>query len=74
MASISQIKVGSTSYDLKATLLKPISDTTSISSSTWNIPSGSKQVWGIRFSDNTLQYTPEGGSATTITDTGDLVM
>ena len=34
MASISQIKVGSTSYDLKATLLKPISDTTSVSGST----------------------------------------
>ena len=57
-----------------AKLLKPIADTTTASASTWNIPSGSKQVWGERFSDSTLKYTPSGGSATTITDTGDLVM
>ena len=54
-----------------AELLYPISSTTTASKSTWNIPSGCKQVWGERFSDNTLKYTPSGGSATTITDTGD---
>ena len=57
-----------------ANLLKPIATTTAASASTWNIPSGSKQVWGERFSDSTLTYTPSGGSATTITDTGDWVM
>ena len=57
-----------------ANLLKPIATTTTASASTWNIPSGSKQVWGERFSDSTLTYTPSGGSATTITDTGDWVM
>ena len=57
-----------------ATLLKPITSTTTASTSSWNIPEGSKQVWGERFSDNTLKYTPSGGSATTITDTGDWVM
>ena len=56
------------------TLIKPIADTTTASTSTWSIPSGSKQVWGERFSDSTLEYTPSGGSATTITDTGDLVL
>lgn len=56
------------------TLIKPIADTTTASASTWSIPSGSKQVWGERFSDSTLKYTPSGGSATTITDTGDLVL
>ena len=56
------------------TLIKPITDTTTASASTWSIPSGSKQVWGERFSDSTLKYTPSGGSATTITDTGDLVL
>ena len=55
-------------------LLKPISDTTTASASTWNIPSGSKQVWGERFSDTTLKYTPSGGSETTVTDTGDWTM
>lgn len=59
---------------LWATLLKPISTTTTASASTWNIPSGSYQVWGERFSDTRLKYTPSGGSETTITDTGDLVM
>lgn len=57
-----------------ASLLKPIASTTTASASTWNIPSGCKQVWGERFSDSTLTYTPEGGSATTITDTGDWTM
>lgn len=57
-----------------AKLLKPISDTTTASASTWSIPSGSKQVWGEKFSDSTLKYTPSGGSETTITDAGDLVM
>lgn len=55
-------------------LLKPISDTTTASASTWNIPSGSYQVWGERFSDTRLKYTPEGGTETTITDTGDWTM
>ena len=57
-----------------ATLIKPIASTTTASASTWNIPSGSYQVWGERFSDTRLKYTPSGGSETTITDTGDLVM
>ena len=57
-----------------ATLLKPISNTTSYSPSTWNIPAGSVQVWGERFSDSTLSYTPAGGDPTTITDTGDWTM
>ena len=55
-------------------LLKPINTTTTASASTWSIPSGSKQVWGERFSDSTLTYTPSGGSATAITDTGDWVI
>ena len=55
----------------KTTLLKPIASTTSTATSNWNIPSGSLQVWGQQFSDSTLKYTPSGGSATTITDTGD---
>ena len=59
---------------LWATLLKPISTTTTASASTWNIPSGSYQVWGERFSDTRLKYTPSGGTAQQITDTGDLVM
>jgi len=57
-----------------AKLLRPISNTTTASASTWNIPSGCKQVWGERFTDSTLQYTPSGGSATTITDSGDWVI
>jgi len=57
-----------------AKLLKPIATTTTASASTWNIPSGSKQVWGEKFSDSTLTYTPEGGSATPITNTGDWVI
>ena len=56
------------------TLIKPIASTTTASASTWSIPNGSKQVWGERFSDSTLKYTPSGGSATTVTDTGDLVL
>ena len=56
------------------TLLKPISTNTTASASSWNIPSGSYQVWGERFSDSRLKYTPEGGSETTITDTGDWTM
>ena len=55
-------------------LLKPISTTTTASASTWNIPSGSYQVWGERFSDTRLKYTPSGGSETTVTDTGDWTM
>ena len=58
----------------QAELLKPKNSTTTASASTWNIPTGSVQVWGERFSDSTLTYTPSGGSATTITDTGDWVM
>lgn len=55
-------------------LLKPISTTTTASASTWNIPTGSYQVWGERFSDNRLKYTPSGGSESTVTDTGDWTM
>ena len=54
-----------------ATLLKPIASTTTASASTWSIPSGSYQVWGEKFSDTRLKYTPSGGSETTVTDTGD---
>lgn len=57
-----------------ASLIKPIATTTTGSASTWNIPTGSKQIWGEKFSDSTLTYTPSGGSATTITDTGDWVI
>ena len=56
-----------------ATLIKPIASTTTASASTWNIPTGSKQVWGERFSDTTLKWTNNGTEAT-VTDTGDLVM
>ena len=75
------IKISGTSgstYNLDnllwATLLKPISTTTTASASTWNIPSDSYQVWGERFTDTRLKYTPSGGTAQQITDTGDLVM
>lgn len=54
-----------------ASLLKPIASTTTESASTWNIPSGSKQVWGERFSDTTLKYTNSNNEQVTITDTGD---
>lgn len=57
-----------------ATLIKPINSATTASASTWSIPSGSYQVWGERFSDTRLKYTPEGGSETTVTDTGDWTM
>ena len=63
--------VGNADTATKATLLKPIASTTTTSTSSWNIPSGCKQVWGQRFSDSTLTYTPSGGSATSITDSGD---
>jgi len=55
------------------TLLKPIASTTTASASTWNIPSGSKQVWGERFSDSELKYT-DNGTQKTVTDTGDWTM
>ena len=61
-------------YAEKTALLMPISDTTTTSKSTWNIPTGCVQVWGQRFSDNTLKYTPSGGTETIITDTGDWTM
>lgn len=57
-----------------ATLLKPINTATTASASTWSIPSGSYQVWGERFSDTRLKYTPSGGSESTVTDTGDWTM
>lgn len=56
------------------TLLKPINTATTASASTWSIPSGSYQVWGERFSDTRLKYTPSGGSESTVTDTGDWTM
>lgn len=62
---------GTTTY---TNLIKPISGTTTTSASTWNIPNGSFQVWGQRFSDSRLKYTPSGGSETTITDPGDIVL
>ena len=65
-------QVNNANYANYANLLYPTHpDTTTTSRSTWNIPSGCRQVWGQKFSDNTLKYTPSGGSATTITDTGD---
>ena len=57
-----------------AGLLKPVSSTTVTGFTDWNIPSGSYQVWGQRFSDSRLKYTPSGGSETEITDTGDWTM
>ena len=55
----------------QAELLKPIKTTTTASASTWNIPTGAVQVWGERFKDSSLTYTPSGGTATEVTDTGD---
>ena len=57
-----------------ATLLKPIATQTTAAASTWNIPSGCYQVWGECFKDSRLTYTPSGGSATVVTDTGDWTM
>lgn len=54
--------------------LKPVSSNTTPSFSSWSIPSGCYQVWGQKWTDNRLKYTPSGGSETTVTDSGDWTM
>ena len=54
--------------------LKPVASNTTPSFSSWSIPSGCYQVWGQRWTDNRLKYTPSGGTETTVTDSGDWTM
>ena len=58
-----------------AKLLYPQTNTTTGATSTWSIvPTGCIKVWSEKFTDSSIKYTPSGGSATAITDSGDIVM
>ena len=57
-----------------ASLLKNVGSNCTASASTWNAGRGGTIVWGERWTSTNYTYTPSGGSATTISDSGDITL